>query len=251
MTEQKKPEPGQWLIANDDDTKVFLIGKNSEGQWVIEWEDGTSSVDSGLEDWHHEPDCTGWDWQPPDWVTQDRVPARPGIDQRRWVCEDGTLGHADDDWDDSEILAMMHGEKAVHGYKSNNRTLELRCLLKDLPELPKVEPQPVRPTTDPGEGYRWLSAEEIVQATDEVYRADQSQCWLKPFSRAGYRVNHFDNDDYPVRRRVDSVMPPQPSPLRIFATVDGILYCDTKPRTPLHKQVQFSSCGCFVVEVGE
>lgn len=66
---------------------------------------------------------------PDDWVTQDRVPARPGIDERQWVQYDGTaLG-----WVPVKKIGwsgMKHGD-VIHGDR-----LELRCRRKDLPPLP-------------------------------------------------------------------------------------------------------------------
>lgn len=67
---------------------------------------------------------------PDDWVTQDRVPARPGIDERQWVQYDGTaLG-----WVPVKKIGwsgMKHGD-VIHGDR-----LELRCRRKDLPPLPE------------------------------------------------------------------------------------------------------------------
>lgn len=362
MTEQKKPEPGQWLVMNDrPNTKVFLVGKNAKGQWVIEWEDGDTSVDATLDDWHHEPSCDSWTWQPKDWVTQDRVPARPGIDQIRWSSWD-----PDQDW----ITARQYflETKFKHGDTDPNDglTLSVRCLRKDLPPLPEVWPKYYE-TTVPGElaflrrdtatvatyvltdgkedgAIVWGCADEwrkeltesealsrIVKPVDAEapsrdvieQMAEHEDCvsvggmaadaGLPVASRLDLmamikEANEMLRSAYAVaereggctnweafRNRLKAVLEQQHRvmypksvsgtsktcvmcngsadltddsckqchefaieqvcgvrpELRIYMTVDGILYCDTKPRTPLHKQVQFSSCGCFVVEVGE
>ena len=54
----------------------------------------------------------------------------------------------------------------------------------------------------PGDGWRWLGDDEIVQASDEVFRADEGM-FVKPMTRAGKTVTHFASDDYPVRRRLE------------------------------------------------
>lgn len=53
---------------------------------------------------------------------------------------------------------------------------------------------------DPGDGYRWLDAEEFVEATDEVFRPDLNPMWVKPLTRTGYMCYH---DNYPVRRKIE------------------------------------------------
>ncbi len=65
---------------------------------------------------------------PEDWVTQDRVPARPGIDQEQWH---GKVWIQWRDISDTGIAvrsAMRHGDKDRVG-----DTLSLRCRRKDLP----------------------------------------------------------------------------------------------------------------------
>jgi len=55
---------------------------------------------------------------------------------------------------------------------------------------------------DPGEGYRWLEADEFVEATDEVFRPDLNPFWVRPLSRTGYMCG---DDNYPVRRKIEPV----------------------------------------------
>lgn len=75
-----------------------------------------------------------------EWVTQDRVPARIGIDQEYWI-----RGADPIDWRDlapigpAAVSKMMHGQKDVFG-----DTLLLRCLRKHLPPFPEQPPQPNR-----------------------------------------------------------------------------------------------------------
>ena len=90
---------------------------------------------------------------PDDWVTQDRVPARVGIDSQNWLPV----------WGEGKWRDITHGDSAKgkrHGYIDGMRdTLSLRCRRKDLP--------PVKPAVDPGEGYRLLGDDEITLPTDE------------------------------------------------------------------------------------
>lgn len=69
---------------------------------------------------------------PDDWVTQDRVPARDGIDQRRYVF-DGVPAK----WDDAENIGWPDRSAAVHGARAGgtNTIIELRCRRKDLPTV--------------------------------------------------------------------------------------------------------------------
>jgi hypothetical protein len=91
---------------------------------------------------------------PDDWVTQDRVPARPGIDQRAYA--DATRVTL---WEDAECLTW--DKPAMHGTKINNTTLEIRCRRKDLPaKQPATKRVPVR---------LWVS--------DLIGRADDEQ-WI-------------------------------------------------------------------------
>lgn len=66
---------------------------------------------------------------PDDWVVQDRVPRRIGIDQFRWIFSSG-----ESEWRDEryyEHAVYTHGEVDSSGHR-----FELRCRRKDLPPLP-------------------------------------------------------------------------------------------------------------------
>lgn len=246
---EAKPQAGQWLVMNDDpDERVFLVGKTADGKWVIEWEDGSTSVDGyDLADWRHEPSCTGWDWEPDpfevpderanhylaeqlgiapgvskveeaaeswpkyyrgknwaktdafvrfdgpgpdqsvmvlsdgrqvggqpfkfadvpdsvarhswyelteqeakalvespdDWVIQDRVPFRSGIDESRWVF----TGLGPSQW---KNFSVTSNPSRVYGVDSSGDLYEIRCRRKDLPPLPPTAPPAdIPPTTIP------------------------------------------------------------------------------------------------------
>lgn len=70
-----KPEAGQWWFPNcvkqgwsANDAGVFIIGRNSDDDLVYQYNKrgcvGTEA--SELNNWHHEPRCTGWDWVVPE-----------------------------------------------------------------------------------------------------------------------------------------------------------------------------------------
>ena len=70
---------------------------------------------------------------PDDWVTQDRVPARPGIDERAYLYGVNALS----DWEVAECLKWH--DMPIHGQSNNCGGLfQLRCRRKDLPPVPVV-----------------------------------------------------------------------------------------------------------------
>jgi len=77
---------------------------------------------------------------PDDWVTQDRVEYRKGIDQRRWVCLETKKTVVDWQFTENQIA---DGGPAVHGHCGKTVRLELRCRRKDLPAF-AVPPLPER-----------------------------------------------------------------------------------------------------------
>ena len=78
---------------------------------------------------------------PDDWVTQDRVPARVGIDERRWIRKDVKTTIPDlANWKDCFEASACFRDKAVNGFEHPNEPglfLELRCRRRDLPPLPQ------------------------------------------------------------------------------------------------------------------
>ena len=95
---------------------------------------------------------------PDDWVTQDRVPDRPGIDQWRWVYG----GKSEGDWRDTRSDSDIY---LKHGYvDAAMDRFEVRCRRKDLPTMPQEMPKPsyVRLWTHRTSGT-------VCTATDEKY----------------------------------------------------------------------------------
>lgn len=94
---------------------------------------------------------------PDDWVTQDVVPFRPNLDQRRWVTVTGGVAC---DWEFVDEITTA--QPVVHGAlnKCSNR-LEIRCRRK---HLPQPKPNYVRLWTHRTSGT-------VCSASDEKYLA--------------------------------------------------------------------------------
>lgn len=69
--ETKTPERDEWWLYNaNHNCRLFIVGANSSGHMVGEDRDGNYEVFDGrgnmaVEFWHHEPRCTGFDWEEP------------------------------------------------------------------------------------------------------------------------------------------------------------------------------------------
>ncbi len=209
MSEQKKPEIGEWWEHDSD--RVLIVGKTRNGIAIAEYQDGSVYEIENGKNFKHLPDCDSFEWQPEtfpqwyvkddktpftdcdhlvrtsktevhgincdgsktqngawsqyhdelvargdfiqitqaeaesrvkkpepvespdDWVTQDRVPDRPGIDEYRWN-EDGCSGS---EWRQSRKNQVAF----LHGTRQDNCTFEVRCRRRDLPPLPQETPK--------------------------------------------------------------------------------------------------------------
>ena len=85
---KKQPAAGEWWISPSG-TIVRIVGTKLNGQILYEFDiNGScgSAKAEWWEDWHHEPDCTGFDWKP-------AAPIDPGegfeLLPRGTVLEDG------------------------------------------------------------------------------------------------------------------------------------------------------------------
>lgn len=74
---------------------------------------------------------------PEEWVTQDRVPFRRGVDRGWWAIPGTSIVPADTarwwDWQ-TEVEGIKHGEKNPLG---GDNVLNIRCRRKDLPPVPQ------------------------------------------------------------------------------------------------------------------
>lgn len=71
---------------------------------------------------------------PDDWVTQNRVGARPGIDERRFTVISTGLVQPWHEVKTSWSAGMMHGDER------KGEKIEVRCRRRDLPSLPQETP---------------------------------------------------------------------------------------------------------------
>ncbi len=72
---------------------------------------------------------------PNGWVVQDRVPARPGIDQGWWAYKGDAVDPSGSSWWDFQSTDSAAGKE--HGYPHiEGYVLHLRCRRKDLPAVP-------------------------------------------------------------------------------------------------------------------
>lgn len=71
MEVSKTPQPGEWWFANDGSGRAYMHAFDQFGKVIYEFDKGhIYSSEINWQGWHHEPDCTGWDWTPPDMATE-------------------------------------------------------------------------------------------------------------------------------------------------------------------------------------
>lgn len=176
---------------------------------------------------------------PDDWVTQDRVLARDGIDQRRYTYSDGTKSP----WDDCSCMnwgrQVMHGESI--GCQSGGY-VELRCKRKDLPSV--ESPDDWVETTDPG--Y------ELRDAVDEVPTGIAGQ-WQKVALSRGILLGDSIYNRARCRRRDLPAPQTKRIPVRLFVSADvrwGDRYIvsvkDGNPNPERHQEIKFDRSGFYV-----
>ncbi len=140
MSEQKKPQAGEWWEYNG--VRIRIVGTLLNGRVVCEYRDGKTATLTQGDWWHHEPRCTSWDWQPepePEWF--DLTPfdghvLRTPIDH---VSKGGRFSEVDG----------LSG--ATVGFAKRNGYTQFRCLLKDAP------PELLKPVESPDD---WVDITE-------------------------------------------------------------------------------------------
>lgn len=140
--------PDDWVELPPEHILRRGVDQYSSGKGEnLRWYDVEGLEGDRVSDWPHDKArCRRKDLpapqpveSPDDWVVQDRVPRRPGVDEYRRVDYKGNSIA----WckAESNLPSLSHGHIDVFG----NR-LEVRCLKKDLPE---IETPPVQPSLHP------------------------------------------------------------------------------------------------------
>lgn len=191
MSFEKKPQAGEWWEL-ESVGRVYVVGLDTDGDPVFIVNAG-DDVDMYYMSMFipiakHLPNCTGWDWEPPapvttespdDWVVQDRVPARAGIDRGWWVYDAVDLPHNKSHcWrvrDTSKAKGMQHGQKGADGIPLN-----VFCQRKDLP--------PIQQAAEPELEYETLAFHECVAWDD----CDTNKRLVRILNIESYR-NVWDN----------------------------------------------------------
>lgn len=102
---------------------------------------------------------------PDDWVTQDRVGARPGIDERRFLY---TAESYTGMWQD----VGKYSSGMLHNSRADGDTVELRCRRRDLPPMPQETPK--------REYVRcFTTLEGTVRTAKDISEFDMSKIWCE------------------------------------------------------------------------
>jgi len=223
MSDVKTPQPGEWWFSNKMVRRCFICGFDPDGDPVYledpEENAGVDIMEDFVDSWHHEPDCTGWNWQPlppvespDDWVDiththRDMIP-RIGID---WFEGHGNEWTLQDKDHAPYTIGRHHDMCGSH----------TRCRRRDLPPLPEPTwiktfdcnagdhsdacPVQSSPTTpDPGEGWRIAKHDEKPHPKAQ-YWSDNLKEWT---SSACHETNEAYSTRLTYRVPVD---PPKPA----------------------------------------
>lgn len=128
MSKEKKPQAGEWWFINGRNDRVYIVGRKHDGRIVFQPDRDMVLVSWDYwSSWHHEPRCTGWDWQPepePEWFDLtpfDEHMLRSNLDRGR---------RGDGEW--RAPTWSVVGQLNI-GYAKTLEWTEFRCLLKDAP----------------------------------------------------------------------------------------------------------------------
>lgn len=127
--------------SNLPSATAFVIRKNKV-DWNIVWKNGDHGICMGVvSKWNPSGRTQLTKEQaealllpkesPDDWVVQDRVPARAGIDQRAYYHSGDGANISEYSWADAGDMAWH--SMPMHGHKHGDIIVHLRCRRKDLP----------------------------------------------------------------------------------------------------------------------
>ena len=160
-----QPEAEQWpkyreawsfaFVRRDSPSSAGYVDPDGSDWWFGEWTDRDETDRNHLT--REEalarlnpqiptcPDCNQpatdghADVCPEAWVTQDRVPARGDVDERRWIYQSGGAGH----WESAKMIQWCP-QAPSNGHIASGMRLEIRCRRKYLPtshpEIPDNSP---------------------------------------------------------------------------------------------------------------
>lgn len=106
MEAPKTPQSGEWWFANDGSGRAYMHAFDQFGKVIYEFHTGVVySKVLGWSTWHHEPACTGWDWQPPQPEAEPEAEPEPlTLEQRVEAMEQRLkkLEYQVSEWEDSQ-----------------------------------------------------------------------------------------------------------------------------------------------------
>ena len=180
---QPETFPQYWTTLDSSASNTAFVKRYDSVRWHTVRRDGSESIDLGLSsDWNPDGrkqiteaealallDKFAPVESPDDWVTQDRVPARNGIDWGffspaiekskpfgAWLFKDGVIA-----------AGCRHGEKMKWG-----DLLNVWCRRKDLPPVP----EPVKPATRKVVLTEWLVEYQGSDVAYVVTRTHRPEC---------------------------------------------------------------------------
>ena len=133
-----KKDPGAYVIRTSTDQFRIINKDGSTQKHIVSWypedsKDRTRITQAEAESLVKKPEPVE---SPDDWVTQDRVPARVGIDSEHWS------NWGVDEWHVIGSKQISAQRKMMHGNVDEQEdTLSLRCRRRDLPPLPQETPK--------------------------------------------------------------------------------------------------------------
>ena len=258
-----KPEAGQWWIAEramTGDTAEAIAVRIQHilpnGHIVVETYPGTFCVWKDVNNWHHEPRCTGWDWvvpaepmpvnqpEPDEWVVQDRVPVRIG-DYCWWVSNDDPLPNYPSEMWLAHQYSLVVSRKNRHGDKSasGKDVLHVMCRRRDLPPA-EPEQWPKYWTTDGNEESIAFIRQVSANVAEIVYvNANRKPC---EWPRAWTTNDQRKRKQLTEAEAMALLNKPQPQPAKTrvrlwINAVDGSVYFGESSRLRTDCEIHYDA----------
>lgn len=194
----------QWLDDNPEDpppfAKPFTNSRSGTGiqKDHVSWRPNGQRHEVATEVTYHAETPAE---SPDDWVTQDRVPARPGIDERRYHYSSGDISA----WADSACMDWNRPVMNRAPIKHSGGWVELRCRRKDLPPVESTDDWVE--TTDPEYVLR-AAIDEVLYSVENI-----GSEWQKVYPSAGMKLGDSQYEKARCRRR--DLPAPQPKTMDV------------------------------------